>query len=82
MQTRVKFISIFAIFINKEVNIFDKNYINKITKGVSELGSILDFTVALALEKKLSTQAIIKVFLKKLNVLSWNIQHQHSWNFM
>ena len=29
--------------INKESQIIDKNYINKITKGVYELGSILDF---------------------------------------
>jgi cell division protein FtsI (penicillin-binding protein 3) len=40
--------------INHRINIIDNNYINKITKGVYELGSIFKtFTVALALEKKL-----------------------------
>ena len=40
--------------INKRANITDKNYINKITKGVYELGSIFKtFTIALALEKNL-----------------------------
>ena len=40
--------------INIRKTIIDKNYINKITKGVYELGSIFKtFTVALALEKKL-----------------------------
>ena len=38
--------------INKRKNIKDKNYINKITKGVYELGSIFKtFTIALAIEK-------------------------------
>ncbi len=48
--------------INMRENIVDKNYINKITKGVYELGSIFKtFTVALALEKKLvSPDTIIK----------------------
>jgi len=40
--------------INKRNNIVDKNYMNKITKGVYELGSIFKtFTIALALENKL-----------------------------
>ena len=54
--------------INKRVNITDKNYINKITKGVYELGSIFKtFTVALALEKKLvEPQTIIKGIPKKI----------------
>ena len=40
--------------INKRQNITDKKYINKITKGVYELGSIFKtFTIALALEKNL-----------------------------
>ena len=40
--------------INVRKTITDTNYINKITKGVYELGSIFKtFTVALALEKKL-----------------------------
>ena len=48
--------------INVRKNIVDKNYINKITKGVYELGSIFKtFTVALALENKLvSPDTIIK----------------------
>ena len=41
--------------INKRVNITDKNYINKITKGVYELGSIFKtFTIALAIRKRFS----------------------------
>ena len=48
--------------INVRENIVDENYINKITKGVYELGSIFKtFTVALALENKLvSPDTIIK----------------------
>ena len=48
--------------INLRKNIVDKNYINKITKGVYELGSIFKtFTVALALENKIvSPDTIIK----------------------
>ncbi len=54
--------------INKRLKITDKNYINKITKGVYELGSIFKtFTVALALEKKLvSPETIIKNIPKKI----------------
>ena len=54
--------------INKRVNITDKKYINKITKGVYELGSIFKtFTIALALEKKLvSPQTVIKDIPRKL----------------
>ncbi len=40
--------------LNKRESIKDKNYINKITKGIYELGSIFKtFTIALALEKNL-----------------------------
>ena len=40
--------------INKRINLKDKKYINKITKGVYELGSIFKtFTVALALENNI-----------------------------
>ncbi len=48
--------------INKREKITDKNYMNKITKGVYELGSIFKtFTIALALDKQLVTpQSIIK----------------------
>ena len=51
--------------INKRANVKDKKYMNKITKGVYELGSIFKtFTVALALENKIvSPQTIIQTFL-------------------
>ena len=54
--------------INKRLNITDKNYINKITKGVYELGSIFKtFTVALALENNLvSPNTIIKNIPRKI----------------
>jgi len=54
--------------INKRANITDKNYINKITKGVYELGSIFKtFTIALALEKNLvSPETIIKNIPRKI----------------
>ena len=54
--------------INKRANIIDKNYINKITKGIYELGSIFKtFTIALALEKDLvSPNTIIKNIPKKI----------------
>ena len=46
--------------INKREHITDKNYINKITKGIYELGSIFKtFTIALALEKNLVTPETI-----------------------
>ncbi len=48
--------------INTRANLKEKKYMNKITKGVYELGSIFKtFTVALALENKIVTpQTIIK----------------------
>jgi len=54
--------------INKRANIIDKNYINKITKGIYELGSIFKtFTIALALEKNLvSPETIIKNIPRKI----------------
>ena len=54
--------------INKREKITDKNYINKITKGVYELGSIFKtFTIALALEKQLVTpKTIIEGIPKKI----------------
>jgi len=54
--------------INKRESIKDKNYINKITKGVYELGSIFKtFTIALALEKNLvSPETIIKNIPRKI----------------
>ena len=54
--------------INKRENITDKNYTNKITKGIYELGSIFKtFTIALALEKNLvSPKTIIKDIPRKI----------------
>ncbi len=54
--------------INKRESITDKNYINKITKGVYELGSIFKtFTVALAIEKDLvSPETVIKNIPRKI----------------
>jgi len=54
--------------INKRENITDKNYTNKITKGIYELGSIFKtFTIALALEKNLvSPETIIKNIPRKI----------------
>ena len=46
--------------INNRANIDDKKYLNKITKGVYELGSIFKtFTVALALENDLVTPSYV-----------------------
>ena len=54
--------------INQRVSIKDKIFLNKITKGVYELGSIFKtFTIALALEHKLvDTDTIIKNIPKKI----------------
>ena len=54
--------------INKRENITDKNYINKITKGVYELGSIFKtFTIALAIDKNLVTpETIIENIPRKI----------------
>ena len=54
--------------INQRTTIKDKKFINKITKGVYELGSIFKtFTVALALENKLvQTDTIIEDIPKKI----------------
>ncbi len=54
--------------INKRVTIKDKKFINKITKGVYELGSIFKtFTVALALEHKMvDSDTVIENIPKKI----------------
>ncbi len=54
--------------INQRTEIKDKRFINKITKGVYELGSIFKtFTVALALENKLvETTTVIENIPKKI----------------
>ena len=61
--------------INQRSSITDTKYINKITKGVYELGSIFKtFTVALALEKKLvTTDTIIKEIPRKMRCSIHNI---------
>ena len=53
--------------INMREKIVDKNYINKITKGVYELGSIFKtFTIALAIEKEIVTsETVIKNIPRK-----------------
>ena len=53
--------------INQRITIKDKKFINKITKGVYELGSIFKtFTVALALDHKIvDPNTIIKEYTKK-----------------
>ncbi len=55
--------------INKRKNLNDEKYINKITKGVYELGSIFKtFTIALALENDLVTpKTIIKDIPRSIN---------------
>ena len=54
--------------INQRTTINDKNFINKITKGVYELGSIFKtFTVALALEHNIAdSDTVIKNIPKKI----------------
>ena len=54
----------------------DKKYINKITKGVYELGSIFKtFTIAIALENDLVTpETIIKNIPRSLNVQNMKFQ--------
>jgi len=61
--------------INKREKIVDKKYINKITKGVYELGSIFKtFTVALAIEKNLvSPDTIIKNIPRKIKCSRYEI---------
>ena len=61
--------------INKRETIKDKKYINKITKGVYELGSIFKtFTIALAIEKNLvSFDTIIKNIPRKIKCSSYEI---------
>ena len=61
--------------INNRANITDKKFINKITKGVYELGSIFKtFTIALALEKNLvSPETIIKNIPRKIKCSVYEI---------
>ena len=64
----ISFVSLPNFDINKRENIKDKRYINKISKGVYELGSIFKtFTIALAMEHKLvDTDTIIEHIPKKI----------------
>ena len=61
--------------INKRNDIKDKKYINKITKGVYELGSIFKtFTIALALDHNLVTpDTIIKDIPQSINCSKYKI---------
>ncbi len=61
--------------INQRVDIKDKKFINKITKGVYELGSIFKtFTVALALDNQLvDTDTIIENIPRKIKCSNHNI---------
>ena len=53
--------------INIRENIVDKKFTNKITKGVYELGSIFKtFTIALALEKLVTPETVIKDIPRKI----------------
>ncbi len=55
--------------INKRVDVRDKEFMNKITKGVFELGSIFKtFTIALALEEEIvDTKTVIKNIENSIN---------------
>tara|TARA_B100001057_G_scaffold237136_1_gene237496 strand:+ start:336 stop:2063 length:1728 start_codon:yes stop_codon:yes gene_type:complete len=61
--------------INKRVSLKDKAYMNKITKGVFELGSIFKtFTVALALDEELvESETVIKNIKKNIKCSIHNI---------
>ena len=61
--------------INMRNNVKDKKYINKITKGVYELGSIFKtFTVALALENNLvNSKTIIENIPRSINCSKYKI---------
>ena len=64
----ISFVSLPNFNINQRETIKDKKYINKISKGIYELGSIFKtFTIALALEHKLvDTNTIIKNIPRKI----------------
>ena len=61
--------------INKRINLRDKAYMNKVTKGVFELGSIFKtFTVALALEEEIvESETVIKNITKSIKCSIHNI---------
>ena len=61
--------------INKRIKISDKKFMNKITKGVFELGSIFKtFTVALALDENLvKSKTLIKNIPQKINCSIYEI---------
>ena len=66
----ISLVSLPSFNINLRSDLKDKKFMNKITKGVYELGSIFKtFTIALALENNLvKSNTIIKIFHVKLNV--------------
>ena len=61
-------VSLPSFDINLRKNVTDENYINKITKGVYELGSIFKtFTIALAIDKNIvNPETMIKNIPKKI----------------
>ena len=61
--------------INQRATIKDKRYLNKVTKGVYELGSIFKtFTIALALEHKIvDTNTIVKNIPKRIRCFNHEI---------
>ena len=61
--------------INKRINLKDKAFMNKVTKGVFELGSIFKtFTVALALEEEIvEPETVIKNIKKSIKCSIHNI---------
>ena len=71
----ISLISLPDFDINLRSNIKEKKFINKITKGVYELGSIFKtFTIALALENELVTpQTIIKDIPQSIKCSKYNI---------
>jgi len=62
--------------INSRKNITDKNYLNKITKGVYELGSIFKtFTIALAFEENLlEPETVIENIPKEIRCSKYKIK--------
>ena len=68
MEKFISLISLPDFDINKRDNIHNKKFMNKITKGVFELGSIFKtFTIALAIEKDLvDSKTIIKDISQKI----------------
>ena len=62
--------------INKRVSVKEKKYLNKITKGVYELGSIFKtFTIALAIENNIvKPDTVIKNIPRSINAQNMKFQ--------